>query len=589
MNTLSTSAHATTPLTATGAAAIVSERNKPFDNEPAVEDPLRTTEAVNDEAVVVNQPSTVRSLIILALGVIVAYAEFLFRLMTGNNVVDAIWPHAVRSLSWTMSFRDSPSTLFAVLLSMAGITSWVCRRHPQRLKSRRVRFSLLLAVGVLLGLISLHFLMDVFYLRGAFLLLPVTMGWTLGCVLIMRDGLPRWRTSTDGSWSTNRVVHLLGVFLAAWLVMPGVPALAGFSPAPPQAPLFGYGGPPGPFNTTDWSTPYDLPAEVVEVQGDMEDDVEFSVHLTLPIISADLEVETVPLAILLHGFFYPDQSAYATWIEHLAAKGMAVAFLQYPSDLRPEGFEDHDVTERDGQSDFLQHHYRDLAIRAAMDRMNEVLIGTNRAPEVSEVLGNITVDPDVLWVGGHSLGASYTFLTLDESLERGWGERAVVVSLEAPADRPLQDHLQPNLTGLPATTLVQIGVAEDDTSVGVCPGAYHQSVFSGVASEQNQLLEYRSDRYGFPRLVASHYLQTDPAHDRLSDWGFYRRVDGQADFLVAHSRNDTFTSDWALSYMLEPVTLTGMGQWSDGTPVLPLISYSDGLNNHSRFNECRSG
>lgn len=533
--------------------------------------------------------STVRNVLVLAFGAILAYTEFVFGLLSGDNVVDAIWPHAVRSLSWTMTFRDSPSTLFAALLSLAGLTSWVRRRHAHRLESNTARTLLLLAIGFVVGLISLHFLMDVFYLRGAFMLLPVAMGWTLGCLLIARDGIPRWRTSVSQSPSPTRVVHLLGVFLAAWLVMPGVPALAGLAPSPPEAPLYGYGGPAGPFNTVDWSTPYILPPEVVAVQGDLEDDVEFSVHLTLPVIPEDLGVETVPLAILLHGFFYPDQPAYATWIEHLAGKGMAVAFLQYPSDLRPDGFEQYEVTEQNGQSDFLQHHYRDLAIRAAMDRMTEVLIGPQRAEEVTEILGNMTVDPDALWVGGHSLGASYTFLTLDESLERGWGETAVVVALEAPADRPMQDHLQPNLTGLPEQTLVQIGVAEDDTSVGVCPGAYHQTVFSEVVSEQNQLLEYRSDRYGFPRLVASHYLQADPAHDRLSDWGFYRRVDAQADFLVAQSRNDTFTSDWALSYMLEPVTLTGMGQWSDGTPVLPLSLYTDGLNNHSRFIECRSG
>lgn len=526
---------------------------------------------------------------VLVLGVLTAYAEFMFGLLTGDNVVDAIWPHAVRSLSWTMTFRAAPSTLFAVLLGLAGVVSWVRRRHLERMENSGVRVLLSYATGVCLGLISLHFLMDLFYLKGAFLLLPASMGWILACLLVARDGLPRWRTSMDNTASPTRMAHLLGVFLAAWLVMPGVPALAGLAPSPPDAPLFGYGGPAGPFNTVEWSTPYELPAEVVDVQGDLESDVEFSVHITLPIIPSDLGVETVPLAILLHGFFYPDQSAYSTWIEHLAGKGMAVAFLQYPSDLRPAGFEDHEPAERNGQSDFLQHHYRDLAIREAMNRMSEVLIGPQRHEAINDVLGNITVDPNVLWAGGHSLGAAYTFLTLDEAMERGWGQTAVVVALEAPADRPMQDHLQPNLSGLPELTLVQIGIAEDDTSVGGCPGAHHQLMFNNVASEQNQLIEYRSDKYGFPRLVASHYLQTDPAHDRLSDWGFYRRVDAQADFLVAQSRNDTFTSDWALSYMLEPVTLTGMGRWSDGTPVLPLSLYDSGLNNHSRFEECRGG
>ena len=111
----------------------------------------------------------------------------------------------------------------------------------------------------------------------------------------------------------------------------------------------------------------------------------------------------------------------------------------------------------------------------------------------------------------------------------------------------MQETLQPDLSGMPDETLVQIGIPQDDMSVGTCPGAFHQQLFATLPDERNQLLEIQSDLYGFPRLVASHYLQTDPAHDTLSDWSFYRRVDAQADYLVAHGREDTFTADWATS------------------------------------------
>jgi len=86
--------------------------------------------------------------------------------------------------------------------------------------------------------------------------------------------------------------------------------------------------------------------------------------------------------------------------------------------------------------------------------------------------------------------------------------------------------------------------------------------------------------------VASHYMQTDPAHDRLSDWGFYRRIDAQADYIVAQGRNDTFTADFAYQYMTDETMLTGMGQWEDGTPVLPLRLIHDAINTDTAFKAC---
>lgn len=441
-------------------------------------------------------------------------------------------------------------------------------------------------VGVLLGLISIHFLLDVFYLRGAFLLLPTLMGWTLGVALIGLGGLPTLRSPGENSMSPARLTHVIGVFFAAWLVMPGVPAIAGFAPTPPDSPAIGYGSFPAPYTLAHYRSTYTLPEEVVAVQGDLEDDVEFSVYIALPELPEDSPVTHLPLAVLLHGFGYPDVDAYQSWIHHLGAKGVAVAFIQYPSDLRPEGHDQHEATYANGTSDYLQHTYRDLAIRAALDHVDSILLSEERDAELDAHLGDVVVDPTSLWAGGHSLGAAYTFITLDAAFDRGWGSHALVVALEAPASRPMQPSLQPDLSRMPEQTMVQIGVPQDDMSVGLCPGAFHQQMFSSLPDERNQLLEIQSDLYGFPRLVASHYLQTDPARDTLSDWSFYRRIDAQADFLVAHGRNDTFTADWAYQYMTDETMLTGMGEWSDGTPVLPLIWHTDAIEQVPSFSAC---
>ena len=520
------------------------------------------------------------------IGLFLAFSEILIRLVTGKDIVDAVWPHAVRSLDWTMLLRETPTLPFTLFL-IGGAVAYGGRQWMLQQKRREVGIALNGLIGLLVGFITLHFLLDSFYLRGAFLLLPTLMGWWLAMLLVARGGMPTWRSRDEDGVSWIHISHLLGVFFAAWLVMPGIPALIGFAPAPPNAPAIGYGAAAGPNEVVQFSSPYTLPFEVTEVQGDLENDVEFSVYITLPILPEDFPFSHIPLAILLHGFGYPDVDAYQNWIAHLSAKGMAVAFIQYPSDLRPSGHETFVEQEREGTSDFLQHTYRNLSIRAGIEHIDQILLGEQRDERVDTHLGDTAVDPASLWVGGHSLGAAYTFFTLDEAFERGWGQHALVVALEAPASRPMQQDLQPDLSALPDEALIQISVSEDDMSVGMCPGAFHQQLFNELPEERNQLIVVRTDKYGFPRLVASHYMQTDPAHDSLSDWGFYRRIDAQADYIVAHSRNDTFTSDFAFHYMTDETMLTNMGQWEDGTPVLPLGLYHDAVNTDANFAQCR--
>ena len=522
----------------------------------------------------------------IPVGFLLAFSETILRLLAGKGLVDSVWPHAVRSLEWTMSLRNAPAMGLSYMLVVAGM-AYGLRKAVVAQENRKAWMAIPYGfLGLLLGFIAIHFMMDAFYLQGAFLLLPTLMGWTLACFLVALEGPPSLRGPGQDKVSPTRVIHVIGVFFAAWLVMPGVPAVIGYAPSPPEAPAMGYGSFPGPYTVEQYRSPYVMPDEVARVQGELEDDIEFSVYITLPNIPDDLPITSMPLAILLHGFGYPDVDAYQDWTNHLASKGMAVAFIQYPSDLRPAGYESHEAAYDQGTSDYLQHVHRDLAIRAALDHVDAILLQPQRETQLEEHLGQRYVDPSSLWTGGHSLGAAYTFITLDDVLERGWGSKALVVALESPASRPMQANLQPDLSAMPNETMVQIGVPQDDMSVGMCPGAFHQQLFDSLPDERNQLLEIQSDRYGFPRLVPSHYLQTDPAHDTLSDWSFYRRVDAQADYLVAHGREDTFTADWAFQYMTDQTMLTGMGEWSDGTPVLPLIWHTNAIEEVSTFKDC---
>ena len=73
-------------------------------------------------------------------------------------------------------------------------------------------------------------------------------------------------------------------------------------------------------------------------------------------------------------------------------------------------------------------------------------------------------------------------------------------------------------------------------SVSDCFGVHHQQLL-----ELKALLLDRipSDRHGFPRLVASHYLQATETHDIFSRLGILSRVASQGNWLFSMANNDT--------------------------------------------------
>ena len=60
------------------------------------------------------------------------------------------------------------------------------------------------------------------------------------------------------------------------------------------------------------------------------------------------------ITIIFHGFANPFFESYVDWVETLASRGTAVAFIQYPSDVMPPG---HDISpyEEAGMSNHPYH------------------------------------------------------------------------------------------------------------------------------------------------------------------------------------------------------------------------------------------
>ena len=526
---------------------------------------------------------------LFGIGFLLSVLQPLFLLLTGKDVNDAIWPHAYRALQATMLLREQITLMlfFALLLFFASMVSLQSRVRGKP-QNEILNYALVFVGGLFSGFTMLYFLLDVFYLRGAFLLLPTFYGIILLSILFVVGGLPRLPERESRTKMLTSLTHLMAVFFAAWLVMPGIPAMIGLAPSPPDAPRIGYGAEPGPFDTTMTIHSYDMPIQVDEVILKEEQDIDFSVYLTLPELYPDLPLDRIPLALLSHGWGYPVYDEYTDWIEHLSARGIAVAFVQYPSHIDPpipEGLTGIDV---EGASNYPHHEYRAMAIAAALDMVQHVALNETRHPSVDAALGNVTIDPSHLWIGGHSLGGAYTFIQLYEAMERGWGNETLFVDIESGWTRPDQVMLQPNFSRMPEDAMVHLARGVDDMTVDACYSVHHQQVYDMLPNQHVLYIELQSDLYGFPRLVGSHYLPTDSVHDRLADYGVYRRIDAQADWVFARTQGDNITESWAYDHLVDGDLLRSMGEWSDGTPVLPLLVYQDALHSESKFAYCET-
>ena len=498
-------------------------------------------------------PSKRKLGLLFGAGFIFALLEPLILLALGDDLGGAFWPMAKRSLEWTYFLRENHSLIFAFFI-LAIPFSYFRSDKASNLEKVIAIF----VTGFVFGLLSIFMLLNWAYYRDAFLLLPTTYGFIILCCAMIIRGIPK-NPFKDTKDRFSNIAHILLVLVAVWLIGPGITAMAGLSPSPPKLQMEN-----GLYEVEIKDYEYPMPEEVSSIQGDYEEDVVFSVYIALPKDHDGM----MPLAIILHGFANPFFESYVDWVETLASRGTAVAFIQYPSDVMPPGYDTFELHEEAGMSNHPYHIPRAVAIDSALEFMTTLL------PE--------NIDSDFLLVGGHSLGAGYALLALDWALAKDWGSQALFVSLEAPYARPVQEHLQINSTRIPDNFLAHVAVSEDDMSVSDCFGVHHQELLG----EGALFIEIPSDRYGFPRLVASHYLQATEAHDDLADWGFYRRVASQSNWLVASLQGDESNESEYRNQLTNTDELRYMGEWSDGTPVLRLRTYENAISSND-FKYCQ--
>ena len=486
-------------------------------------------------------------------GFVIAFIEPIILLLLGDDLGGAFWPMAIRTLELTLYLRENRSLVFALTIILT-LTALVYNRSENPISIMVATFS----VGLVFGLLAVFKLLDMAYMRGAFILLPTLYGFLILILSFKLYGIPK-NILKSNKKRISIICNYILVIFAIFLITPGLQAISGLAPHPPELDM-----PASNYSIEVTRYEYPMPEEVQKIRGDIEGDIDFSIYLAEPDVDSSKEI---PLAIILHGFANPGYSSYTDWVETLAGRGIYVAYIQYPSDVWPDGHDTYELHEEAGMSNHPFHVPRTVAIYSALEYLEELVDGK--------------VNTDFLLVGGHSLGAGYSFIVLDWALERGWGSDSLVVDLEAPYARPVQEDLQPNLSSIPENFIAHVAVSEDDMSVSDCFGVHHQQLLGPKAL----LLEIPSDRHGFPRLVASHYLQATETHDTLADWGFYRRVVNQGNWLFSMANNDTSEADLAFETLQNNDDSRYMGEWSDGKSVKQIEIYEDAINS-PQFEYC---
>ena len=263
----------------------------------------------------------------------------------------------------------------------------------------------------------------------------------------------------------------------------------------------------------------------------------------------------VPLIVFLHGWSVRDPSVYGAWIDHLVRRGNAVCFPVYQESLTT-----------------LPHHFLPNTITAVRDAVQH-LNGD----------WHVAFDPERVAFVGHSMGGLLSVNLAACVRREGLPQPKLIFAVQPGVSQTLFGELQPLLgpERIHASTILATVVGDCDRIVGDRDALRILLETTTIPASRKALFRLRSDLYGRPRLRAHHLapyaydlrLAPNAAYegaprrkdvDALDYYGLWRPLD--------ELLNRSFAGAAATASPFEGFDL-GMGSWSDGTPVKPLLRF----------------
>jgi len=505
----------------------------------------------------------------------------LVQLVTGTSLGDYIFSQVLSMVSLAKTVRQNHIFLFWILL--IGQLVLIGLALVYRKKSAGV-----LALGltrIATGWLVLEWLLftqinQVFF-RNAVLAIPFLLGMGLLSLTILgiwwdqKLHLPG-EMQTDGKWHLDRqqlnqflrpLRYLIVGILALSLILPAMAPLAGFQATPPPLPT-PYGGQPGPYQVSKIRLDHHIPANISKYLLPDNNNQSWYTFLYLPRVKSS---QQVPLVIYAHGYTGTNPADYENSLYQLASRGSAVIFVQYVTEVQLSGAlaEPADTNFTRSNAMYIRYLMEWDGILQAVSFLQGTS-SSDQTTQIQAVLDPSALDTGYIQVIGHSVGGGMVPYLASKIVEHGWATQQLLLDLETPWFAAQQPDTGYNLSLLPASTIVNIAGSQDDHLASPCIGMGLFEQFHRVLPSDNlAYLLVPSDYHGYPRLIATHYLVTSTLDDTLTRWGYMKRVDAMAGYLVALANNNSDLS--MLSYFQGggPLMLS-QGNWSDGTSVHPL-------------------
>jgi pimeloyl-ACP methyl ester carboxylesterase len=268
--------------------------------------------------------------------------------------------------------------------------------------------------------------------------------------------------------------------------------------------------------------------------------------------------EQAPVVVFLHGWFAVNPGFYGAWIDHLVRDGRIVIFPRYQNDVGTM------------PQDFLPN-----AMAAVRDALGVLHVG----------VGHVRPDTARFALIGHSAGGNLA-------------AQIAALASDPHADLPMPRALitlmpgevipirQPSLSRIAGTTLLVVIVGEEDLVVGDLRGRQIFAEAIAIPRTRKRFILFRSDRHGYPPLIAEHTAPTGVHHRLDNGEGLFRSFQISLGEVNALDRAGFWRiADWTLAAAFNGQTLDDaardpelfrhLGYWSDGRRVTPPIVSDD--------------
>ncbi len=515
----------------------------------------------------------------VAIGFTLGLVIIWWPMLNGTTLFNALFAYILASIGYAMGARDYVGWVPFLAIILVGIAGFTGRDLHQKPAEKAFKCFTAFVIGWALSRAIIYFLLDIAFFRGSIAMLPFMFGSILltGIVGNMAINRPNFRMK-----KILNLWHIFSygstLFVALFLILPNLIAVAGLLPTPPETPSTGYGSVDSPYQVEEFFLSPEYPENMTGWWDDWAQEQEWKVYVFVPV---GLESESAGVAVYLHGYQGEKIEYYRDIMVSLAGQGLVAIFPQYVSDMDLSTIpSDYELNYSLGGSDHPQHLPRYTMALFGVDAGLDFIPTDSR---VNQVLGETKLDTNHMWIGGHSMGAGTTFYVMSELLGRGFGSESFVVDLEAPWIHATQPNLMGNMSRLPDHAQIHVVEYETELVVDKCIGRWqHGRLLArdgglSLPAEQVLFLQVPSDYHGFPRLIASHYLPSGFIRDALADQSYYPRIEAQADYIADSASGDSQSAESAKNWFMTEGEMTDLGDWSDGVAVNPITIVSSPL------------